>query len=516
MEIRATRLTVPFFLFLLSCTPASTYPTGAPPDRLPPEQSAAGTQLAQVLQRLSVERMRDVIAQLSHPEFNGRLTGSPDDRQSALWVATLFHSFGLLPAGAIPLGPGDEPWAQSQPASTVHIDDEPVLKFSVGTQVIRAGTGADYLPILDSPPIRATAPVVFVGYGISDPARGFDEYHGLDVRNRIVLFLRGKPERYTAPVAQAEKERTAREKGAIAFLTFQGPVLTQYEARRGAGPVPIASYSGSSDERPIPGCWISTHLADRLLAGEGRSLQQIQETIHATLKPQSFLTHVLAQFSLSSRRSQGTLYNVLGLLPAGDAQGRRDETVVIGAHRDHFGRQAGLLFAGADDNASGTAVIMEVARAMSDSVSGLMLKRNILFISFSGEEQNLLGSRLYVRSPARPLERTIAMINVDHAGIGNGRLTVGVTGLSQDIGQTAGQLAGLADRIDLFGFFPGGDHVPFKEAGVPTLAIVSGGVHPYFHQPSDRPETIQSEQLEKSARYVLALAWTLAAASAGE
>jgi hypothetical protein len=456
--------------------------------------------LTRLLQKLSVDRMRDVIAQLSHPEFNGRLTGSSDDRQSALWVATLFHSFGLLPAAAIPLGPGDEPWAQSQSVSTVSIDDAPVLEFTIGNEVIRAGTGTEYLPILDSPPIHAMAPVVFVGYGISDPARGFDEYAGLEIRNRIVMFLRGKPERYGAPITQAEKEQTAREKGAIAFLTFQGPILTGYEARRGTGTAPLASYSGQSDDRPIPGCWIGTDLAGRLLASEGRSLQQIQETLNATLKPQSFMTGILAQFSLASRRSDGILYNVLGLLSASDAQDRRDETVVIGAHRDHFGRQAGLLFPGADDNASGTAVIMEVARVMSESVSWLTMKRSIVFVSFSGEEQNLLGSRLYVRSPARPLERTIAMINVDHAGIGNGRLTVGVTGLSKEMGRTAGQLAELADRVDLFGFFPGGDHVPFKEAGVPTLTVVSGGIHPYFHQPADRPETIQSEQLERSAR----------------
>src|SRR5262249_1218559 len=154
---------------------------------------------------------------------------------------------------------------------------------------------------------------------------------------------------------------------------------------------------------------------------------------------------------------RGTLFNVLGLMFADSASAAppSDETLIIGAHRDHFGRQAGILFAGADDNASGTAVILEVARVVA--ASGVSFTRSVLFLSFSGEEQNLLGSRLYTRDPARPLERTVAMINVDHAGIGNGRLTVGVTGVPKDVAVAAGKRADSAEKVDVFGFFPGGD-----------------------------------------------------------
>lgn len=182
--------------------------------------------------------------------------------------------------------------------------------------------------------------------------------------------------------------------------------------------------------------------------------------------------------------------------------------MLIGAHRDHFGTQAGLVFPGADDNASGTAVMLEVARIIA--TQPVHLKRTILFISFSGEERGLLGSRLYVGRPVVALNGTKAMINIDHASIGNGRLTVGVTGLEKRLAQEAGQLAGLADKLDLFGFFPGGDHVPFKEAGVPTVTVVSGGMHPHFHQPTDTAETVSPEILTAAARYVLALAWQLA------
>jgi Zn-dependent M28 family amino/carboxypeptidase len=197
------------------------------------------------------------------------------------------------------------------------------------------------------------------------------------------------------------------------------------------------------------------------------------------------------------------LTNVVGLIP-----GTGSDTIVIGAHRDHFGRPAGLWFPGADDNASGTAVMLEVARALGKI--GLRPRRTILFVSFSGEEKDLLGSRLYTSRPVVPLGSTKAMINIDHAGVGSGRLTVGITGFEKATAQEAGQAAGLTDKLDLYGFFPGGDHVPFKEAGVPTITIVSGGIHPHFHQPTDTADTINPEILQTVARYVLALTWQLA------
>jgi Zn-dependent M28 family amino/carboxypeptidase len=198
---------------------------------------------------------------------------------------------------------------------------------------------------------------------------------------------------------------------------------------------------------------------------------------------------------------------VIAVLPGTDPQ-LTHEAIVIGAHRDHFGRQAGLLFPGADDNASGTAVMLEVARVLAKA--GAHPGRTILFISFSGEEQGLAGSRLYVERPLVPTTMTRTMINIDHAGVGNGRLTVGVTGLEKNVALEAGQVSGLTDMLDVFGFFPGGDHVPFKEAGVPTITVVSGGVHPHFHQPTDTADTINPEILQTVARYVLALAWQLA------
>lgn len=385
------------------------------------------------------------------------------------------------------------------------------LTLQRGERSITAQLGVEYLPILDSPSVDLTAPIVFVGYGISDPADRFDEYDGVDVRNRVVLFLRGKPEGYSKPLTHVDKERVARAKGAVGFLTATAPVLTTYEARRHAGHAPKALYGRTSGERHLPGAWISTDLAERVISGSETprgemSLRALQMQLDR-LAPQSRTTAVSAAMQWTSGETAGTLYNVLGFLPAEDSA-TDGECVILGAHRDHFGRQAGLLFPGADDNASGTAVLLEVARLLAQSE--VKPKRSILFVSFSGEEQGLLGSKFYVSRPVLPLSKTRAMINVDHAGVGNGRLTVGVTGRSKEVAQRAAADAGLSGRLDVFGFFPGGDHVPFKEAGVPTLTIVSGGSHPHFHQPDDTADTIDPDILAAVTRYVLALTWQIA------
>jgi hypothetical protein len=394
----------------------------------------------------------------------------------------------------------------AEPVLTTVIDRDAALSFSSHTTTHPAQVGSDFLPVLDSPAVRVSALVVFVGYGISDPARGFDDYAGTDVQNRIVLFLRGKPASYPGSISHADKERTAREQGALAFLTVTGPVVSSYEAKRGIRGNPSAFYTLPDGDRPLPGAWISTAYADRLITAAGESLSTLQGSLGTPRQPHSFDTHMLASLSWSSTQAPGTLLNVLGLLPG--VGPLADEVIILGAHRDHFGKQAGLLFAGADDNASGTAVVLEAARVLSQHQAPS--RRTILFVSFSGEEQGLLGSRRYVRTPSRPLRSTVAMINVDHAGIGNGKVTVGVTGLEQVTATEIATTAGLADTVEVFGFFPGGDHVPFKEAGVPTITIVSSGIHPHFHQATDTADTIQPAILLTTARYAVATAWHLA------
>lgn len=473
-----------------------------------------GGWLHRALEQVSADRMIADIAMLSSATYRGRQTGSEQDRASAEFIARRFSTLRLHRTPAPPPEDQTAPapfreWTQTAPVTVTTIQDAALLRLGLSRDQPPLRLGDDFLPILDSPSADIPpTPVVFAGYGLSNPADGYDDYAGLEVKDRIVLFLRGKPEGYTGPATHADKERLARDKGARAYLTATGPVLSAYEARRGVTGRPSAFYSGTPETARLPGAWISTEQADAIVARSAGppSLRALQEEIAKTRTPRSRITDVTGSLRWDSRSTPGTLYNVVSVIRGYSP--RADEAVIIGAHRDHFGAQAGLLFPGADDNASGTAVLLEVARLLAEAPAGP--KRSILFISFSGEEQGLVGSRLYVSQPIVPLPKTVAMINVDHAGIGNGRLTVGVTGLEKQAAVEAGQAAGVADLVDLFGFFPGGDHVPFKEAGVPTVTVVSSGIHPHFHQPTDTADTLDPEILKRIARYALALTWQLA------
>ena len=391
------------------------------------------------------------------------------------------------------------------------IAPDPLLRISTVRDSPTKHLGTDYLPILDSPSADVHGPIVFVGYGIVDATQGIDDYAGMDTTNSIVLFLRGKPTHYKGTLSHADKVRLARQKGALGYLTATGPVLSSYEARRGVTGEPSAFYGLSPHTDTLPGAWISTTLAEQILAATDHAppsrLQELQEKLNRSSGAQSVDTGREGFLEWQTRSEEGLLVNVLASLPGNDPD-LTQEILLIGAHRDHFGQQAGLIFPGADDNASGTAVMLEVARALANAdVRG---KRTIVFVSFSGEEQGLVGSRLYLERPIVPVGATKAMINIDHTGIGDGRLTIGVTGFEKSVALEAGQTMDLTEKLDLFGFFPGGDHVPFKEAGVPTVTIVSGGIHPHFHRPSDRADTLSPDILQTAARYVLALTWQLA------
>ena len=500
-------------LFLIFCSPCiclSPVFAGSPLD----SSISSPDWLPTAIDQISAERMLADIRILSGPALAGRQTGTREDERSASFVTNRFSELRLHRAAA---GPGQsltnplpqQEWKQTASVPIRRIGDDVLIELVRPHERRSLVTGTHFLPVLDSPSADVRSSIVFVGYGIADPSRGIDDYAGVDVRNKIVLFLRGKPDRYAAAVAQADKERVAKEKGAVGYLLATGPILTAYEQRRGVTGAPSAFYSTTASTTQLPGAWISTETAEWILqqgATGITTLRAIQEELNRTGLSKPVVTDVTAQMRWTSSLETGTLFNIMSIIRGHTVNS--DETVLVGAHRDHFGRQAGLLFAGADDNASGTAVLLEIARVLS--LAQAAPKRSILFVSFSGEEQGFLGSRLYVAQPIVPLLKTICMINVDHAGTGNGRLTVGVTGLEKSTADGIGQLTGLSDKLDVFGFFPGGDHVPFKEADVPTVTVVSGGVHPHFHQPGDTVDTINPDILQSVARYVLALTWQLA------
>ena len=468
--------------------------------------------LDEIAQHIHLQGMIKDIATLSGEKYEGRQAGTVGGQKSAHFVIKRFKHLGLAPAGELEGAGTNRTWIQQQSLSAAKLHGPTILEFSTfqdhhSSTTLTPQLGTDFLPIFDSPSVNVTVPVMFVGYGIDDSARGINDYEGMDVHNRIVMFLRGKPTTYSQWVTHEEKAQTAQQHGAVGFITLTGPILNRYEARRGIGRIPLAMYSSSPDKRPLPGVWIKGALGEKLFASLGHSLKDIHAQLNEEKNHRSTELGMLARLQWTGTNTPGNLINVVGVVPGRDPV-LRQESILIGAHRDHFGKQAGLFFAGADDNASGTAVLLEVARLIATIEPGPA--RTIVFASFDGEERGVLGSSLYVQQPSHPLHNMVAMINVDHVGVGNGKLTVGLTRLPKSIGEQAASLANLTDQTKLYGYFPGGDHVPFYKAKVPTVTVVSSGKHFDFHQPSDTPEKIQAETLQNSTRYALALVWLLA------
>ncbi len=423
--------------------------------------------------------------------FEGRQSGTPSGDAAAAYIKSRLSDARL----------------QSFPVRTAQIDTPVHVEIHLAERSLPLHLGRDFLPIVGAAPAeRISAPVIFVGYGISAPHQGLDEYAELSVSGKVVLFLRGQPKGFPGRLTHGEKVTTARARGAVAYLTVTGPLLSPYEQRRGMSTKPALLYEGLRAEA-LPGLWLDPSAAEAVLKPAGLSLRAFQEAMDQAPAARSADTGTRVTIELRPRLHDATASNVLAWWPGSDPEPSK-ETIVLGAHHDHFGTQGGLVFPGADDNASGTAVLLEIARAFS--TTGIRPKHSLLFLSFAGEEQGFLGSQHYVANPSIPLKTVKAMVNVDHAGVGNGKITVGLSKIEKAVAQAAAEQAAMGDTLELFGLFPGGDHVPFAEAGIPTAAIVTSGPHPDFHQPTDRPEKLNPALLAAVTRYTLALVWTLA------
>lgn len=454
-----------------------------------PGTAAEPNEFAGLIEQISPDQMMKTVRDLT--QFDGRQSGTPGGEATASYIASRLPEATLQPFTL----------------KTTQIDTPLRVEIQTEGHSTPLQRGQDFIPVMNAASTeQISAPVVFIGYGIGAPSQGLDEYAGISATGKVVLFLRGQPKGFAGRITHADKVKTARAQGAVAYLTVTGPVLSPYEQRRGMTSNPMMLYEGMS-AGAVPGFWIAPAVAETILRPTGRTLRSFQESLEKALVADAVETGASITIEMKRRRFDASATNVLAWWAGSDPE-LRTEIILLGAHHDHFGTQGGLVFPGADDNASGTAALLEIARVLS--TTGIKPKRSILFVSFAGEEQGLLGSQFYVSHPASPLKGVKAMVNVDHAGVGNGKITVGLSRLEKAVAQTAAEKIGLGDRLELFGLFPGGDHVPFAEAGVPTATIVSSGPHPDFHRPTDRPEKIDPELLAAVTRYTLSLVWALA------
>jgi hypothetical protein len=351
--------------------------------------------------------------------------------------------------------------------------------------------------------------VVFAGYGITAPEYSYDDYAGLDVKGKVVLVLRHEPQ---------ESDPKS---------VFEGKTLTQHaqfaakatnaKLHGAAGVILVtdrANHPGAADAR-IPFVQVTEARVDKWFADAGKSLDKIQGDIDKDLKPQSFAfpDTIRVEANLDVERAVKTVHNVDAFLP-----GESDEYVIIGAHYDHLGlggqyslapSQTGTVHPGADDNASGTAGVMELARYFAKQPRQ---KRGILFLNFAGEEQGLLGSAYYADHPLLPLAKAVAMINLDMIGrMRDNRLYIGGAASGTTLKETLEKLipaSGL--KVDYSGGPSEGssDHTSFTAHQVPALFFFSG-LHSDYHKPSDTWDKIDAPAAAKLLAMVAEVATAL-------
>jgi hypothetical protein len=477
---------------------------------------------------VSRERLRADLDHLCSPALAGRASLTPGAEAAARFIAGEMEKVGLTPAG----GTG---FLQPFDVVPIRVDRE-----HTSLEVRRSGETRTFRPgsvFFPEPkqPIDLTLEVVFAGFGISAPELGYDDYAGVDVRGKAVLVFDHEPQEgdpdstfngtgFTLHASTWTKTQTAARHGAAAVLVVTEPVNRHRSAPRPAARANAPSQALASSELRIPRVFVPREAAEALLQSSGGTAADWQIRIERTVSPASrALDGVTVRIRAANREADArTSWNVAGLLEGTDPA-LRDQTILVTSHYDHLGVQNGQLYPGANDNASGVAAMLETARVLAATRPA----RSVLFVSFGSEEQLMLGSYHYAAHPLRPLESTIAVLNLDMIGrneehtpesLGAYDVTAGRSDQLNLVGTVfsadleavlmkAAGPAGLAlstkfDRDSSMRALFRCDHLPFLQKGIPAVWIF-GGFHPGYHEPVDTVDRLDLDKLAAAVRLTL-------------
>ncbi len=459
-------------------------------------------------------RMKQDVSYLAADAREGRGPGTSGIDDAADYVAAEFRNIGLKPA------PNAHGYFQKFTISNEpQLEPGAKLAASTDSSQISFALDTDFSPLsLGDGGKLAGKEIVFAGYGITAKDESlkldYDDYAGLDVKGKVVLILRREPQLDDEKSAFAGKRNTAfaefRHKATNAFQQGAAAVLMVNNIAGSEGKDPILPFraAGMSRNSTIPFVQITRAKADELLKTAGApTLEALEKEIDADGKPHSReLKGVRIAMDISIVRKPVNVKNIVGVLEGSGPLA--DETIVIGGHYDHlgFGGEGSLAFNsrdihnGADDNASGTSMVMEIARRLASRPDPL--PRRVVFMLFSAEERGLLGSQHYVDNPLFPLDKTVAMINFDMVGRLNDNqdLTVYGTGTSpsfESIVDGLGKAAGFNIKKIADGSGPS-DHQSFYLKNIPVLFFFTG-THKDYHRPSDDAELIDVQGMARIA-----------------
>lgn len=458
-----------FFLLVLTKTPGFAITPSVDP---PPASGA---------------RMVKDLVYLASDELEGRGVGTRGLDLAADYIAERFESLGLRTLPNCP-----DYFQPFNVTSSIAVKNTTSLRtdqnnFELTRQFMPQGFSAE---------ADFNGPVAFVGYGVTNSHQNYDDYAGIDVKGKIVIVLRYEPHNekgtsrfseddWSPAAALTAKAEAAAANGATALLLVNPPKYHGLDVL-----MPLSRAAGSSK---IPFIHVKQDVANALLrrSGNGKTIGQLQDEIDATGRPQSFvLNGVNLTGKVELERKKVPVKNVVAVLPGGKSP---DEYVIVGAHYDHLGhggagslaRGSELIHNGADDNASGTVAVLNMAERM---VYAGRRDRSVIFVLFTGEEEGLLGSQHFVSNPPVPLNKIVAMLNLDMVGrVRNDTLYVGGSGTAVAFDAML-NAADQASPLQIKSIGKGGrgpsDQQSFSMKRIPVLFFFSG-MHSDYHTPTD-------------------------------
>lgn len=483
---------------------------------------------------IKADELKSLLLALASDSMQGRETGEEGQRIAARFIAKQFKDAGLPPKG-------DKGFFQKIMLQSETWKD---VGLKIGDQEFKNRTDFYVYPAYcPDMPLLELKEVVFVGFGIEDEK--YTDYSKADVEGKAVIFYNGEPMtaagkslltgtdfRSNWSLDWRKKVQLAKKKGATAVFiidpNFEESLKKNRKGISTYGWKPVGSDAGTLANDYIPNVFVSTALAKAILGDKAAKVEKelAELEIGDKFKSIKAKAKIALRLDKESKSLEGS--NVLAVIEGSD-ETLKKEYVFVTAHYDHLGMaDSTVIYYGADDNASGTSGVIEIARAFAEAKKqGKGPKRTVVCMLVSGEEKGLLGSKFYTEFPIFPLDKTIVDINIDMIGrvdekhasnpdyiyvIGDDRISTQLHEISEMVNKEHTKLEldyKYNSKDDPNHYYERSDHYNFAEKGIPVVFYFNG-THADYHRPTDTVEKINFDALAKRAQLAFYVAWEAA------